>query len=126
MPDAARFAVNQIVRRTNTRLEQDVALGVKYKVPAVITSRGARADVNQTVRGYGGIVLHDVINDRFARKAINKGADGLIAVAAGADGRAGRLSPFAFVEEIRSWWDGPFALCHPGSTPGASHRTVGP
>jgi nitronate monooxygenase len=107
---AAPFAVNQIVHRTNTRLEQDLDLCLKYRVPLVITSLGAREDVNQAVHSYGGIVLHDVINDRFARKAIEKGADGLIAVAAGAGGHAGMLSPFALVHQLRTWWDGPIAL----------------
>ena len=107
---AAPFAVNQIVHRSNDRLEQDVALCVKYKVPIVITSLGARTDVFDAVHSYGGIVLHDVINDRFAHKAIEKGADGLIAVAAGAGGHAGTLSPFALVAEIRQWFDGPLAL----------------
>lgn len=107
---AAPFAVNQIVHRSNTRLEQDLELCVKYRVPVVITSLGARPEVNQAVHSYGGIVLHDIINDRFARKAIEKGADGLIAVAAGAGGHAGTISPFALVQEIRSWFDGPLAL----------------
>jgi nitronate monooxygenase len=107
---AAPFAVNQIVHRTNTRLEHDLELCVKYRVPLVITSLGAREDVNQAVHSYGGIVLHDVINDRFARKAIEKGADGLIAVAAGAGGHAGMLSPFALVQQLRTWWNGPIAL----------------
>ncbi|QGP78683.1 NAD(P)H-dependent flavin oxidoreductase [Sphingobium sp. CAP-1] len=106
----APFAVNLIVHRTNSRLEEDLALCVKYKVPIVITSLGAREDVNQAIHSYGGIVLHDIINDRFARKAIEKGADGLIAVAAGAGGHAGILSPFALVQEIRQWFDGPLAL----------------
>jgi len=109
-PGSAPFAVNQIVHRTNARLERDLGLCVKYRVPVVITSLGARQDVNQAVHGYGGLVLHDVISDRFARKAIEKGADGLIAVAAGAGGHAGTLSPFAFVQELRSWWAGPIAL----------------
>ena len=109
MPSAP-FAVNQIVHRTNARLEHDLALCAKYKVPVVITSLGAREDVNRAVHSYGGIVLHDVINDRFARKAVEKGADGLIAVAAGAGGHAGRLSPFAFVSELRQWWQGPLVL----------------
>lgn len=111
-PDApaAPFAVNQIVHRSNDRLEHDLALCVKYKVPIVITSLGAREDVNQAVHGYGGIVLHDVINNRFAHKAIEKGADGLIAVAAGAGGHAGTISPFALVQEIREWFDGPLVL----------------
>jgi len=106
----APFAVNQIVHRSNERLEQDVALCVKYKVPLVITSLGARADVCDAIHAYGGIVLHDVINVGFARKAIEKGADGLIAVAAGAGGHAGTISPFALVAEIRQWFDGPLAL----------------
>lgn len=106
----APFAVNLIVHRTNGRLEEDLALCVKYRVPIIITSLGARADVNEAIHSYGGIVLHDVINDRFARKAIEKGADGLIAVAAGAGGHAGTLSPFALVQEIRRWFDGPLAL----------------
>ncbi|WP_420145136.1 NAD(P)H-dependent flavin oxidoreductase [Sphingobium sp.] len=106
----APFAVNLIVHRTNTRLEEDLALCVQYRVPIVITSLGAREDVNAAIHSYGGIVLHDVINDMFARKAIEKGADGLIAVAAGAGGHAGTLSPFALVQEIRSWFDGPLAL----------------
>jgi nitronate monooxygenase len=111
-PDAptAPFAVNQIVHRSNERLEQDVALCVKYKVPVIITSLGARADVCEAIHSYGGIVLHDVINVGFARKAVEKGADGLIAVAAGAGGHAGTLSPFALVAEIRQWFDGPLAL----------------
>ncbi|KAA0211311.1 MAG: nitronate monooxygenase [Lautropia sp.] len=107
---AAPFAVNQIVHRSNDRLEHDLALCVKYRVPIVITSLGARVEVNDAVHGYGGIVLHDVINDSFARKAIDKGADGLIAVAAGAGGHAGGLSPFALVQEIRAWFDGPLLL----------------
>jgi nitronate monooxygenase len=107
---AAPFAVNQIVHRSNERLEHDMALCVKYRVPIVITSLGARAEVNRAVQSYGGIVLHDVISDAFARKAIEKGADGLIAVAAGAGGHAGTLSPFALVQEIRAWFDGPLAL----------------
>ena len=106
----APFAVNLIVHKTNSRLEEDLALCVKYRVPIVITSLGAREDVNEAVHSYGGIVLHDVINNAFARKAIEKGADGLIAVAAGAGGHAGTLSPFALVEEIRAWFDGPLAL----------------
>jgi len=107
---AAPFAVNQIVHKTNNRLDEDVALCAKYKVPVVITSLGAREDVNQAVHGWGGVVLHDVINSTFARKAIEKGADGLIPVAAGAGGHAGRLSPFALVHELREWFDGPIAL----------------
>ncbi|MEO7466644.1 MAG: nitronate monooxygenase, partial [Sphingobium limneticum] len=106
----APFAVNLIVHRTNARLEEDLALCVHYKVPIVITSLGAREDVNQAIHSYGGIVLHDVIDDRFARKAIEKGADGLVPVAAGAGGHAGSLSPFALMQEIRSWFDGLIAL----------------
>lgn len=107
---AAPFAVNQIVHRSNDRLEADLAVCEKHRVPIVITSLGAREDVNRAVRGWGGITLHDVINLAFARKAIEKGADGLIAVAAGAGGHAGTLSPFALVAEIRRWFDGPLAL----------------
>jgi nitronate monooxygenase len=107
---AAPFAVNQIVHKTNARLEQDLELTVKWKAPIVITSLGAREDVNHAVHGYGGITLHDVINDRFARKAIEKGADGLIAVAAGAGGHAGSHSPFALIQDIRDWFDGPLLL----------------
>ncbi len=107
---SAPFAVNQIVHRSNTRLEEDLELTVKWKAPIVITSLGAREDVNQAVKGYGGIVLHDVINQTFARKAIEKGATGLICVAAGAGGHAGQFSPFAFVQETREWFDGPLAL----------------
>jgi nitronate monooxygenase len=107
---AAPFAVNQIAHRSNARLEQDLETCVKHRVPIVITSLGAREEVNQMIHGYGGIVFHDVINDRFARKAIEKGADGLIAVAAGAGGHAGTLSPFALVQEIRRWFDGPLLL----------------
>jgi len=107
---AAPFAVNQIVHRSNGRLEHDLKLCVKYKVPVVISSLGAVEEVNQAVHSYGGIVLHDVIHDRHARKAIDKGADGLIAVAAGAGGHAGTLSPFALVQEIRQWFDGPLLL----------------
>ena len=106
----APFAVNLIVHKTNARLEEDLALCVRYRVPIVITSLGARPEVNDAVHSYGGIVLHDVINNQFARKAIEKGADGLIAVAAGAGGHAGTLSPFALLEEIRAWFDGPLAL----------------
>jgi nitronate monooxygenase len=111
-PDApaAPFAVNQIVHKSNDRLEADLAACAKWKVPITITSLGARAELNQAVHGWGGITLHDVIDDRFARKAIEKGADGLIAVAAGAGGHAGRLSPFALVQEIRAWFAGPLAL----------------
>ena len=107
---AAPFAVNQIVHRSNDRLEQDLELCVKYKVPIVITSLGAREDVNQAIHSYGGLVLHDIINNFYARKAIEKGADGLIAVAAGAGGHAGTLSPFALIHEIREWFDGPLLL----------------
>ncbi len=107
---AAPFAVNQIVHRSNARLEHDLAVCVEHRVPIVITSLGARPEVNEAVRGYGGTVLHDVINDRFAHKAIEKGATGLIAVAAGAGGHAGTLSPFALIGEIRQWFDGPLAL----------------
>ena len=107
---AAPFAVNLIVHKTNSRLEEDLATCAKWKVPLIITSLGARADVNQAVRDWGGIVLHDVIDDTFARKAIEKGANGLIAVAAGAGGHAGSLSPFALMQEIREWFAGPVAL----------------
>jgi nitronate monooxygenase len=107
---SAPFAVNQIVHKTNNRLEEDVELCAKYKVPVVITSLGARQDVNDAVHGWGGVVLHDVITDAFARKAVEKGADGLIPVAAGAGGHAGTLSPFAIVQELREWFDGPIAL----------------
>ena len=107
---SAPFAVNQIVHKTNNRLEEDVELCAKYKVPVVITSLGARADVNDAVHGWGGVVLHDVISEFFARKAIEKGADGLIAVAAGAGGHASALSPFAMIQELRTWFDGPIAL----------------
>ena len=107
---AAPYAVNQIVHRSNDRLEADLATCAKWQVPITITSLGAREDLNAAVRGWGGITLHDIIDDRFARKAIEKGADGLIAVAAGAGGHAGRLSPFALIQEIRQWFDGPLAL----------------
>src|SRR6185369_11803543 len=107
---AAPFAVNQIVHKSNKRIEDDLALCIKHKAPIVITSLGAREEVNATVHSYGGLVLHDVIDVGFARKAIEKGADGLIAVAAGAGGHAGRVSPFALVQEIRDWWTGPLAL----------------
>ncbi|MBA3599084.1 MAG: nitronate monooxygenase [Methylibium sp.] len=107
---AAPFAINQIVHRSNDRLEHDMAVCARYKVPIVITSLGARTDVNDAVHGWGGVVLHDVINNAFAKKAIDKGADGLIAVAAGAGGHAGVKSPFALVQEIRAWFDGPVAL----------------
>ncbi|PPE65905.1 NAD(P)H-dependent flavin oxidoreductase [Caldimonas caldifontis] len=107
---AAPFAINQIVHKSNDRLEHDMALCAKYKVPVVITSLGARTDVNDAVHSWGGVVLHDIINNTFAHKAIDKGADGLIAVAAGAGGHAGTTSPFALVQEIREWFDGPLAL----------------
>jgi len=107
---AAPFAVNQIVHKSNARLEEDMALTVKWKAPIVITSLGAREDVNAAVHGYGGVTLHDIINNRFAHKAIEKGADGLIAVAAGAGGHAGPISPFALVQDIRAWFDGPLLL----------------
>lgn len=106
----APFAVNLIVHKSTDRLMDDLALCVKYRVPVIITSLGAREDVNEAIHSYGGIVLHDVINNRFAKKAIEKGADGLIAVAAGAGGHAGTTSPFALVQEIREWFDGPLAL----------------
>ncbi len=111
-PDApaAPFAINQIVHKSNDRLEHDMAMCVKYKVPIIITSLGAREDINAAAHSYGGVVLHDVINNKHARKAIEKGADGLIAVAAGAGGHAGVKSPFALVQEIRQWFDGPIAL----------------
>ncbi len=107
---SAPFAINQIVHKSNDRLEHDMQVCAKYKVPIVITSLGAREDVNQAVHGWGGVVLHDIINNKFARKAIEKGADGLIAVAAGAGGHAGVKSPFALIQEIRQWFDGPVAL----------------
>jgi len=107
---AAPFAINQIVHKSNDRLEHDMAMCVKYKVPIIITSLGAREDVNAAAHSYGGIVLHDIINNKFAKKAIEKGADGLIAVAAGAGGHAGVKSPFALIQEIREWFDGPIAL----------------
>jgi nitronate monooxygenase len=107
---AAPFAVNQIVHRSNDRLEHDMAVCAKWKVPIVISSLGARTELNDAVHGWGGITLHDIIDDRFARKAVEKGADGLIAVAAGAGGHAGRWSPFALVHEIRRWFDGPLIL----------------
>ena len=107
---SAPFAVNQIVHRSNDRLDADMEVVVRHKVPIVITSLGARREINDAVHSYGGIVLHDVIDDNFARKAIDKGADGLIAVAAGAGGHAGLQSPFALVQEIRHWFDGPLLL----------------
>ena len=107
---AAPFAINQIVHKSNDRLEHDMQVCAKYKVPIIITSLGAREDVNQAVHAWGGIVMHDIINNKFAHKAIEKGADGLIAVAAGAGGHAGVKSPFALIQEIRQWFDGPVAL----------------
>ena len=107
---AAPFAINQIVHKSNDRLEHDMQVCAKYKVPIIITSLGAREDVNQAVHAWGGVVLHDIINNKFAHKAIEKGADGLIAVAAGAGGHAGVKSPFALIQEIREWFDGPVAL----------------
>ena len=107
---AAPFAVNQIVHGSNNRLQHDLEMCVKYQVPIVITSLGAKEIVNEMVHSYGGITLHDIISDRFARKAVEKGADGLIAVAAGAGGHAGATSPFALVQEIREWFDGPLLL----------------
>ena len=107
---AAPYAINQIVHKSNDRLEHDMQVCAKYKVPIVISSLGARVDINEAVHAWGGVVLHDVINNFFARKAIEKGADGLIAVAAGAGGHAGVKSPFALIQEIREWFDGPIAL----------------
>ncbi|MDA8646191.1 nitronate monooxygenase family protein [Porticoccaceae bacterium] len=107
---SAPFAVNQIVHGSNDRLQHDVEMCVKWKVPIVITSLGAKEFVNDAIHSYGGIVLHDIINNKFAKKAIEKGADGLIAVAAGAGGHAGSLSPFALIQEIREWFDGPLLL----------------
>ncbi|MDR2332013.1 MAG: nitronate monooxygenase family protein [Burkholderiaceae bacterium] len=107
---SAPFAINQIVHKSNDRLEHDLQVCAKYKVPLVITSLGAREDLNQAVHSWGGVVLHDIINNKFAHKAIEKGADGLIAVAAGAGGHAGVKSPFALIQEIRQWFDGPLAL----------------
>ena len=107
---AAPFAINQIVHKSNDRLEHDMAMCVKYKVPIIITSLGAREEINQAAHSYGGVVMHDIINNKFAHKAIEKGADGLIAVAAGAGGHAGVKSPFALIQEIRQWFDGPVAL----------------
>ena len=109
-PDDAPYAVNLIVHKSNDRLMADLELCVKYKVPMIITSLGAREDVNDAIHSYGGIVMHDIINNHFAKKAIEKGADGLIAVAAGAGGHAGTTSPFALIQEIREWFDGPLAL----------------
>jgi nitronate monooxygenase len=116
---AAPFAINQIVHKSNDRLEHDMALCVKYKVPIIITSLGAREDINAAARSYGGVVLHDVTNNTHAHKAIEKGANGLIAVAAGAGGHAGLKSPFALVQEIRQWFDGPLALSGAIATGGA-------
>ena len=107
---AAPFAINQIVHKSNDRLEHDMAMCVKYKVPIIITSLGAREEINEAAHSYGGVVLHDVINNKHAHKAIEKGAYGLIAVAAGAGGHAGEKSPFALIQEIRQWFDGPLAL----------------
>src|SRR5688572_30387363 len=107
---AAPYAINQIVHKSNDRLERDMEVCAKYKVPVIITSLGARPEINAAVHDWGGIVLHDVIDDRFARKAVEKGADGLVAVAAGAGGHAGTTSPFALVHEIRRWFRGPLAL----------------
>ena len=116
---AAPFAVNQIVHRSNDRLEADLQTCARHRVPIVITSLGAREELNAAVHGWGGVTLHDVIDDRFAHKAIEKGADGLVAVAAGAGGHAGKLSPFALVSEIRRWFDGPLALSGAIATGGA-------
>ncbi len=120
-PDApaAPFAINQIVHKSNDRLDHDMAVCAKYKVPIIITSLGARTDVNDAVHAWGGVVLHDIINNTFAKKAIEKGADGLIAVAAGAGGHAGVKSPFALIQEIRQWFDGPVALSGSIATGGA-------
>ena len=116
---AAPYAINQIVHKTNDRLEHDMQVCAKYKVPIVITSLGARTDINDAVHSWGGIVMHDVINNTFAHKAIEKGADGLILVAAGAGGHAGVKSPFALVSEVREWFDGPVALSGAIATGGA-------
>ena len=116
---SAPYAVNQIVHRSNDRLEQDIATCAKWKVPITITSLGAREGLNVAVHSWGGITLHDIINDRFARKAVEKGADGLIAVAAGAGGHAGQWSPFALVHEVRKWFTGPLALSGSIATGGA-------
>jgi nitronate monooxygenase len=120
-PDApaAPFAINQIVHKSNDRLQHDMEMVVKYKVPVIITSLGARTDVNDAIHSYGGIVLHDIINNTFAHKAVEKGADGLIAVAAGAGGHAGVKSPFALIQEIRQWFDGPLVLSGSIATGGA-------
>jgi nitronate monooxygenase len=116
---AAPFAINQIVHKSNDRLDHDMEMCVKYKVPIYITSLGAREDINAAAHSYGGVVLHDIINNKHARKAIEKGADGLVAVAAGAGGHAGVKSPFALIQEIRQWFDGPIALSGAISTGGA-------
>jgi len=116
---AAPFAINQIVHKSNDRLDHDMQMCARYKVPIVITSLGARVDVNDAVHSWGGVVLHDIINNTHARKAVEKGADGLIAVAAGAGGHAGVKSPFALIQEIREWFDGPLALSGSISTGGA-------
>lgn len=116
---AAPFAVNQIVHRSNDRFEADMMTCAKWKVPIVITSLGARTELNDAVHGWGGVTLHDIIDDRFARKAVEKGADGLIAVAAGAGGHAGKWSPFALIQEIRKWFDGPLILSGAIATGGA-------
>ncbi|MEO1335004.1 MAG: nitronate monooxygenase, partial [Myxococcota bacterium] len=116
---AAPFAVNQIVHRSNARLEEDLAVCVKHKVPMMITSLGARQEVYEAAHSYGGVVFHDVINQRFAHKAIDKGADGLILVASGAGGHAGTVSPFALVQETRRWFDGPILLSGCIATGGA-------
>jgi nitronate monooxygenase len=116
---AAPFAIHQIVHKSNDRLQHDMELCAKYKVPIIITSLGARTDVNDAVHGWGGVVLHDIINNTFAKKAVEKGADGLIAVAAGAGGHAGVKSPFALIQEIRTWFDGPVALSGSIATGGA-------
>ncbi len=115
---AAPFAINQIVHKSNDRLEHDLDVCARFKVPIVITSLGAREDLNQAVHGWGGVVLHDIINNKFAHKAIEKGADGLVAVACGAGGHAGVKSPFALIQEIRQWFDGPLALSGSISTGG--------
>ena len=116
---AAPYAVNQIVHGSNTRLFEDIELSARYKVPITITSLGAKVEVNEAAHSHGGIVFHDVINQKFAHKAIEKGADGLIAVASGAGGHAGELSPFAFIQELREWFDGPIALSGSIATGGA-------
>ena len=116
---AAPFAINQIVHKSNDRLDHDMQACARYKVPIIITSLGARRDVNDAVHAWGGVVLHDVINNTFAKKAIEKGADGLVLVAAGAGGHAGVKSPFALIQEIREWFDGPVALSGAIATGGA-------